>query len=117
LLEVSPSAIYLNFVWRHLVNWRQNKLDPFINAQDPFRGPFYEPPSERKLRKPKEEEPAKPPPNRRRAKVAVPTVTLFSFSGEVKHARKDVKGYINLVSLFGVDRNLQSFSKRKRRRK
>lgn len=94
LLEVSPSAIHLNFVWRHLVNWNQNKLDPFINAQNPFRGPFYEPPAERKFRTPKPEVKPEPTSRRRARRAVVAPVKFFSFNGEVKHARKDVKGYI-----------------------
>src|SRR5205814_1066096 len=43
LLSLSPSAIHIRFVWRHLVRYHQNKLDPFINAQKSFRGVFYLP--------------------------------------------------------------------------
>eukprot|EP01126_Amoeba_proteus_P052784 TRINITY_DN6404_c0_g1_i5.p1 TRINITY_DN6404_c0_g1~~TRINITY_DN6404_c0_g1_i5.p1 ORF type:complete len:1309 (-),score=267.46 TRINITY_DN6404_c0_g1_i5:119-4045(-) len=56
LLDITPSAIYLNFVWRHLVHYNQPLLTPFLNAKDPFFGPFYVPPSERGLEKRKKEE-------------------------------------------------------------
>lgn len=38
LLTTTPSAIYLKFVWQHLVNYRQDKLDPFLLAKNSFRG-------------------------------------------------------------------------------
>lgn len=97
LLEVSPSSIYLKFVWRHLVNWRQGLLDPYINAQNAFRGPFYEPPTERKFREPKEAAAAKPKGRKARTDAA-PAIKLGSFSTAIKHTRNDVKTYIKTVS-------------------
>eukprot|EP01101_Sappina_pedata_P006301 TRINITY_DN3098_c0_g2_i1.p1 TRINITY_DN3098_c0_g2~~TRINITY_DN3098_c0_g2_i1.p1 ORF type:complete len:1559 (-),score=660.25 TRINITY_DN3098_c0_g2_i1:88-4764(-) len=47
LLSYSPSAIYLKFVWRHLVRERQDLLDQFINAKKSFRGVFFEEHAER----------------------------------------------------------------------
>lgn len=39
------------FVWRHLLRYRQDKLDAFINAKKSFRGVFYLSPSERQQAK------------------------------------------------------------------
>jgi len=35
------------FVWRHLLRYRQDKLDEFINAKKSFRGVFYVKPENR----------------------------------------------------------------------
>jgi len=42
LLSITPSAIRLKFVWRHLVTYRQDLLNPYLKAQA-FAGPFDEP--------------------------------------------------------------------------
>jgi len=51
LLSITKSAIHLRFVWRHLVNYRQDLLDPFLNSGKAFRGVFYVAPEERKKKK------------------------------------------------------------------
>jgi hypothetical protein len=38
LLEITPNAIHLAIVSRHLMQWRQNKLDKFINPKQSFYG-------------------------------------------------------------------------------
>jgi len=53
LLSITPSAIHLKFVQRHLIRWHQTLLDPFILAEKTFRGVFYIPPAEDKEEKPK----------------------------------------------------------------
>ncbi len=40
LLAISPSAIHIKFVWRHLVTRRQDLLDKYLTP-DAFRGVFY----------------------------------------------------------------------------
>ena len=47
LLALSRSSIYLPMVWRYLVRFNQQKLDPFLNAQSMFRGVFYLTPEQR----------------------------------------------------------------------
>jgi hypothetical protein len=47
LLTITPSAIYIRFVWRHLLRHRQELLTPFLNAKQTFRGAFYLPPNHR----------------------------------------------------------------------
>eukprot|EP00456_Euglypha_rotunda_P049122 TRINITY_DN3939_c0_g1_i2.p1 TRINITY_DN3939_c0_g1~~TRINITY_DN3939_c0_g1_i2.p1 ORF type:complete len:345 (+),score=82.22 TRINITY_DN3939_c0_g1_i2:83-1036(+) len=51
LLSITKSAIHLRFVWRHLVNYRQDLLDPFLNSGKAFRGVFYATPEDRKKKK------------------------------------------------------------------
>ena len=49
LLAISPSAIHIRFVWRHLVRWRQDLLDPYIDSENrsAFFGVFYKKPADR----------------------------------------------------------------------
>jgi hypothetical protein len=47
LLAISKSAIYLRFVWRFLVRYRQDLLDEFLNAGKTFRGVFFLEPDQR----------------------------------------------------------------------
>jgi hypothetical protein len=49
LLNISQSAIYLNFVWRHLSNNRQEQLDKFLTTRKTFRGVFFVEPDARKI--------------------------------------------------------------------
>jgi len=49
LLSISKSSIYLNLVWRHLANNRQDRLDEFLGAQKTFRGVFYIEPNQRQI--------------------------------------------------------------------
>jgi len=74
LLEITPSAIHLNFVWRHLMRWRPTRLDPFINAKNPFRGVFYVEHTERRFRPiaPVAAPPAPRSAPKRRVRVPVP---------------------------------------------
>ena len=43
LLNVSKSAIYLRFVWKHLLHVRQDLMTPFLNSGECYRGVFYVP--------------------------------------------------------------------------
>jgi len=52
LLAITPSAIHLKVVWRHMMRWQSHKLDRFIGAREPFRGVFYEEPVNRLYGKP-----------------------------------------------------------------
>eukprot|EP01087_Luapelamoeba_hula_P003692 TRINITY_DN1352_c0_g1_i3.p1 TRINITY_DN1352_c0_g1~~TRINITY_DN1352_c0_g1_i3.p1 ORF type:complete len:2194 (-),score=412.40 TRINITY_DN1352_c0_g1_i3:98-6679(-) len=47
LLQISPSAIHIRFVWRHLVRYQQQKLDRFLGDAKSFRGVFYVEPESR----------------------------------------------------------------------
>jgi len=40
LLEITKSSIYLKPVWSFLVDFRQDMLEPFIDAEEPWWGPF-----------------------------------------------------------------------------
>jgi hypothetical protein len=50
LLAISPSAIHLRFVWRHLMRYRQELLDRFLDSGAAFRGVFYGLPPPKKVR-------------------------------------------------------------------
>jgi hypothetical protein len=43
LLDISPSAIHLKMVRRHLIQSEQHKLDPFLGSEKTFRGVFFTP--------------------------------------------------------------------------
>ncbi len=55
LLSITPSAIYLKFVWQNLVLYQQDKLNNFILSNKSYRGVFFIQPKDRELYRPKEE--------------------------------------------------------------
>ncbi|ETO15752.1 hypothetical protein RFI_21612 [Reticulomyxa filosa] len=40
LLQITKSAIHLRFVWKHLVRYRQDLLDEFLDSGEAYRGVF-----------------------------------------------------------------------------
>jgi hypothetical protein len=53
LLKITPSAVYIPFVWHHLVKYRQDLLDNYIGQNKSFRGVFFVEHDERPLIKKK----------------------------------------------------------------
>jgi hypothetical protein len=53
LLSITSSAVYLPFVWHHLVKYRQDLLDKYIGQKKSFRGVFFVEHDERPLIKKK----------------------------------------------------------------
>lgn len=53
LLKITSSAVYLPFVWHHLVKYRQDLLDKYIGQKKSFRGVFFVEHDERPLIKKK----------------------------------------------------------------
>ncbi|ETN99079.1 hypothetical protein RFI_38408, partial [Reticulomyxa filosa] len=47
LLRITKSAIHLRFVWKHLVRYRQELLEEFLDSGEAYRGVFYVRPLER----------------------------------------------------------------------
>lgn len=47
-LPTTPSAIYHRPVWRHIITYRQDLADAYINARKSSRGVFFVEPDERK---------------------------------------------------------------------
>ncbi len=49
LLSITSSAVYIPFVWHHLVKYRQDLLDKYIGQKKSFRGVFFVEHDERPL--------------------------------------------------------------------
>jgi hypothetical protein len=41
LLSITPNAIHLKLVYRHLMQWRQNRVSEFIDMRQALDGTFF----------------------------------------------------------------------------
>merc|ERR1712130_632498 len=87
LLAITKSAIYLRFVWRHLLQYDQQRLTAFIESGSCFRGVFYLQPDDRKYtRKQQKDRAARKEQGMQRYEV-IKTDRVLGVSGALKKER------------------------------